>query len=173
MILPPGLHTRSSSRRAVYGNHRVKARGGIAKLQNVCLFKDDVAAIGVFLLRALEHIGRKVRCNQTFAFACDYAAEQPRAAGAFQHIVARANRRLHRGAQGAVGLAIDAVGKNIVYPRYMIPEHVLLLWVYFSLILRQKSQQSPPRPSVLVRSQATSGKSRLCGSSGYPARRQY
>ena len=36
----------------------------------------------------------------------------------------------------------------------MIPEHVLLLWVYFSLILRQKSQQSPPRPSVLVRSQA-------------------
>ena len=85
----------------------------------------------------------------------DYAREKPCTAGAFQHLILRARSALpDRRAQRLVRFPVYDVCEHVIYPCYLVPEHEGFLYPSrLPLILRQKSQQSSPRPSVFVRCQ--------------------
>ena len=138
----------------VRGHDRVKAFVRVIQMENVSLRKLHIAEFGALFLCPAQHRCGKVRSDQALAAGCDAGGEQPRAAGAFQHVVSRRDQLPDRGAQRPVRFSVDAVGKNVVEPRNVVPEHEgFLRPSYLSLSFRQKSQQSPPRPSVLVRCQ--------------------
>ena len=138
----------------VRGHDRVKALIRIVQMKNISLRKLHIAEFGALFLCPAQHRCRKIRGGQALAAWRDHSGEQPRAAGAFQHVVSRRDQLPDRGAQRPVRFSVDAVGKNVVEPRNVVPEHEgFLRPSYLSLSFRQKSQQSPPRPSVLVRCQ--------------------
>ena len=107
----------------VRGDNGIKARIGVGEMQDIRLLKPHMRILPVLLPGARKHLRGEVRRRQGLAALCNYTAEQPCAARAFQYVVRRRNQPRNHLAQLAIRFAVDAIRENVVDPCDVVPEH--------------------------------------------------